>query len=464
MTIHHWSPSRPPPPMPARSGVTDTCNAAQAIDRILARFVRYHPDRIDLSLDRMYRLLSDLGDPHTQLPPVIHVAGTNGKGSTVAFLRAALEASGRTVSSYTSPHLVRFAERYRLAGAIPKDIELLSLFEEVEAINAGKAITEFEITTAAGLLAISRTHADIAILEVGLGGRFDATNVIDKPLATVIMRIAMDHMGFLGDTIGAIAAEKAAIQKPGVPSIVGPQEPAALDVISRTAETNRAVLYRAGVEWSFTPDENGNGGVYQGPETAWHLPAPALPGRHQLDNAATAAACLDICNLSGMDEMTVGEGLRTANWPGRLQRVTDGSLVGMLPDTWELWVDAAHNPSGAQAAAEMFAALMRCDPRTLHLVLAMASDKNTTGVLSAFAGIATSITTLPINNAPHMRSPESLADEARKLGIPSHSADSLGSALESLASEVLPARVLITGSHLLVGAALSINAVAVLDQ
>ncbi|CAN0595326.1 unnamed protein product, partial [Laminaria digitata] len=177
--------------MPAKSGVTDTCNAAQAIDRILARFVRYHPDRIDLSLDRMYRLLSDLGDPHTQLPPVIHVAGTNGKGSTVAFLRAALEASGRTVSSYTSPHLVRFAERYRLAGAIPKDIELLSLFEEVEAINAGKAITEFEITTAAGLLAISRTHADIAILEVGLGGRFDATNVIDKPLATVITRIAM---------------------------------------------------------------------------------------------------------------------------------------------------------------------------------------------------------------------------------------------------------------------------------
>ena len=362
--------------MPARSGVTDTCNAAQAIDRILARFVRYHPDRIDLSLDRMYRLLSDLGDPHTQLPPVIHVAGTNGKGSTVAFLRAALEASGRTVSSYTSPHLVRFAERYRLAGAIPKDIELLSLFEEVEAINAGKAITEFEITTAAGLLAISRTHADIAILEVGLGGRFDATNVIDKPLATVITRIAMDHMGFLGDTIGAIAAEKAAIQKPGMPSIVGPQEPAALDVISRAAETNRAVLYRAGDGMVFhAPTKTATVVFIRDQRPAWHLPAPALPGRHQLDNAATAAACLDICNLSGMDEMTVGEGLRTANWPGRLQRVTDGSLVGMLPDTWELWVDAAHNPSGAQAAAEMFAALMRCDPRPLHLVLAMHRTK-----------------------------------------------------------------------------------------
>lgn len=442
--------------------LTATSGAAQAIHNILARFVRYHPDRIDLSLDRMYRLLSDLGDPHTNLPPVIHVAGTNGKGSTIAFLRAALEASGRTVSSYTSPHLVRFAERYRIAGVIPEDAELLALFEEVEQTNAGQPITEFEITTAAGLLAISRAAADITLLEVGLGGRFDATNVIEKPLATVITRIAMDHMDFLGDTISAIAGEKAAIQKSGVPSIVGPQGREALDVITTSAQTSGARLFRAGLEWSFTPD--GEGGVYQGPETEWHFPTPALPGRHQLDNAATAAACLDICALPGVGQSAVATGFGRADWPGRLQRVREGALVSRLPDTWELWVDAAHNPSGAQAAAQLFRDRKQDNPQPLHLILAMASDKDSTGVLSAFAGLAASITMVPVTDAPRMRSPESLADDARKLGLPARVADSLPSALMQLTAEPGAARVLITGSHLLVGAALSSKPPGVLDQ
>lgn len=448
--------------MAARPSDAEDSIAAQAIDHILARFVRYHPDRIDLSLDRMYRLLSDLGDPHTNLPPVIHVAGTNGKGSTIAFLRAALEASGKTVSSYTSPHLIRFAERYRIAGKIPGDQELLALFEEVEQTNAGKAITEFEITTAAGLLAMSRTPADIAILEVGLGGRFDATNVIDKPHATVITRIAMDHMDFLGDTIGAIAGEKAAIQKSGVPSVVGPQDPEALAVITSIAEENGANLYRAGVEWTFEPD--GDGGLYQGPKTEWRLPTPALPGRHQRDNAATAAACLDICDFPGVSQDTITKGLQTADWPGRLQMISQGPIAGMVPAAWEIWIDAAHNPSGAKAAAEMFQQFTQSDPRPLHLILAMAADKDSAGVLSAFTGLATSITAVPVEDAPRMRSPESLADEARKMGFQVNTADSLAGALIYLTAETAPARVLITGSHLLVGAALSSNRPGALDQ
>lgn len=448
--------------MATSTGVTTTPGAAQAINNILARFIRYHPDRIDLSLDRMYRLLSDLGDPHTSLPPVIHVAGTNGKGSTVAFLRAALEASGKTVSSYTSPHLIRFAERYHIAGVIPEDADLLALFEEVEQTNRGKPITEFEITTAAGLLAISRARADVAILEVGLGGRFDATNVVERPLATVITRIAMDHMDFLGDTIGAIAGEKSAIQKSGVPSIIGPQDAEALEVIATIAEENGAHLYRAGTEWSFTSDSTGI--LYQGPETEWCLPVPALPGRHQLDNAATAAACLDICNLAGVSQTTVAKGLQSADWPGRLQRVGSGALVAMLPDTWELWVDAAHNPSGAQAAAQLFQQLMRDDSRPLHIILAIASDKDSTGVLSAFSGLASSITTIPVDGAPRMCAPESLAEDARKMDFQTHMADSLPNALIYLTAKATAARVLITGSHLLVGTALSSNTPGKLDQ
>ena len=229
----------------------------------------------------MYRLLADLGDPHTRLPPVIHIAGTNGKGSTAAFLRASLEASGKTVSAYTSPHLIRFAERYYIAGAVLKDSELLTLFEEIAEKNAGQAITEFEITTAAAFIAISRVEADIAILEVGLGGRFDATNVVKSPLATVITRIAMDHMNFLGETLPEIAGEKAAIQKRGVPSIVGPQDDAAMNVITAAAANADAPLYRAGYEWSISPNERGNGGIYQRGDRDISLPPPAYRGRKQ---------------------------------------------------------------------------------------------------------------------------------------------------------------------------------------
>lgn len=441
-----------------------TREAAQAIDEILARFVRYHPDRIDLSLDRMYRLLADLGDPHTKLPPVIHVAGTNGKGSTVAFLRAALEASGKVVSAYTSPHLIRFAERYRIAGTIPGDEALLALFEEIEDRNAGKPITEFEITTAAAFLAFSRAPADIAILEVGLGGRFDATNVVDSPLATVITRVALDHMDFLGDTITAIAGEKAAIQKSGVPSIIGPQDAEALAVISSAAETVGAPLYRAGQEWTVAPDPDTGGFTYQHRAITWRMPTPALPGSHQRDNAATAIACFDLCGLPGVTQATIAQGLQNIDWPGRLQQLTDGPLNRLLPDGWEIWVDAGHNPSGAMAAAGMFRGLSTRDERPLHLVVAMAQDKDADGFLAPFRDVAHSATAVAVPNEPRMRDPDSLAPCFGAAGLSGQAAGSLEYALNALALKTGPARILITGSHLLVGAALSSNTIDRLDQ
>lgn len=437
---------------------------AQAIDSILARFIRYHPDRIDLSLDRMYRLLSDLGDPHTHLPPVIHIAGTNGKGSTAAFLRAALEASGKTVSAYTSPHLIRFAERYRIAGAMLEEPALLALFEEIEERNAGQAITEFEFTTAAAFLAMSRADADIAILEVGLGGRFDATNVVDRPLATVITRIAMDHMNFLGDTLSEIAGEKAAIQKPGIPSIVGPQEDAAMNVITAAATAAGAPLYRAGYEWSIAPSDKDNSGVYHRGDRDIALPAPALPGRHQLDNAATAAACLEICNLSDMTDSAITTGLRDARWPGRLEMITQSNLVALLPQGWQIWCDAAHNPSSAAAAAAMFRTLATTDPRPLHLVIAMQNDKDCEGFLEAFRGLVASVTTVPVPGESRMHTASGLADIVKSAGFTFRSDKSLSDALRSVVSNPAPGHILITGSHLLVGAALSSNRTALLDR
>jgi dihydrofolate synthase/folylpolyglutamate synthase len=438
-------------------------SAAEAIDTLLAHFARYHPDRIELSLDRMYRLLADLGDPHNKLPPVIHVAGTNGKGSTVAFLSAALEASGKTVSTYTSPHLIRFAERYRIAGTTLEDAQLLELFEEIEDINAGKTITEFEITTAAAFLAMSRAPADVAILEVGLGGQFDATNVIARPLATVITRVAMDHMDFLGNTLRDIAGEKAAIQKSGVPSIVGPQDPEAMDAITVTAKSTGAPLYRVGHEWNLGQPYESGGVSYHHGTTDWILPQPSLPGQHQLQNAATAAACLEICKLSGVTEQTVATGIQNAYWPGRLQRLTVGSLADQLRPGWSLWVDVAHNPSGAAAAANMFRGLLENDPRALHLVIAMRDNKDSAGFLAPFTNLATNLTTVPTPHAPQMQDPAALCKHASMAGFKCQSGISLAEALKSLSDDHPPGHILITGSHLLVGAALSSNNSMTLD-
>jgi dihydrofolate synthase / folylpolyglutamate synthase len=436
------------------TSVTDADESA--IAAILARFVRYHPDRIDLSLDRMHRLLSDLENPQEKLPPVIHIAGTNGKGSTTAFLDAVLTAAGLRVSAYTSPHLLRFAERYKIAGEIMSDAALRALFEEIEDRNAGKPITEFEITTAAAFLAMARTPAEIVLLETGLGGRFDATNVISRPAATIITPVGYDHMGFLGDTLSEIAGEKAAIQKPDVPSFVAPQMSEAAAVINAFADDIGAPLYRAGIEWQLTTTPDG-GGRYTRAKTSWNLPRPGLPGRHQLDNAALAVACLDVCGFPGITHETLCTGLARVHWPGRMQRLTSGPLLALLPDGAELWLDAAHNPMGATALADAFNDLRMQDAYPLRIVFAMLDDKDIAGFLSPFASCATGATAIPLDDEPRAMPAVEMITAAQRAGLTANSAGSIAEALSQIAQGPMPVRVLVTGSHLLVGATLRAN-------
>lgn len=427
-----------------------------AIADILARFVTYHPDRIDLSLDRMHRLLSDLDNPQASLAPVIHIAGTNGKGSTTAFLDACLTAAGLRVSAYTSPHLQHFAERYKIAGEIISDTALRVLLEEIEDRNAGRPITQYEITTAAAFLAMARARADIVLLETGLGGRFDATNVVARPAATIITPIGYDHMGFLGNTLAEIANEKAAIQKRGVASIVAPQHPDATAVINRYADDIGAELYRAGREWKVSATADG-GGSYTRDGTHWNLPQPGLPGRHQLDNAALAAACLDVCAFPGVHDDAIQAGLAQVRWPGRMQRLTSGPLPALLPDGSELWLDVAHNPMGAAALADAFGDLQAQSARPFHLVLAMLDDKDAAGFLAPFTALATSITAIPLDDEPRaMPVPEIIA-AARRAGLTADVAGSVEDALSQITQEFVSPRVLVTGSHLLVGTTLRAN-------
>ena len=428
---------------------------ARAIADILTRFVKYHPQRIDLSLDRMYRLLDDLDNPHATLPPVIHVAGTNGKGSTLAFLDAALVAAGLRVSAYTSPHLVRFAERYRIAGEIIADTDLLALFEEIDERNAGKPITEFEITTAAAFLAMARTSADVVLLETGLGGRYDATNVVVQPVATIITPVGFDHMAFLGNTLAEIAGEKAAIQKPGVPSIVASQAEEAANVIAETAAATGAPLHRCGKEWRF---EAADGGLrYIRGDTAWDLAKPSLPGGHQIENASLAAACLEICSFPGVSAKTVADGISNARWPGRMQQLTEGALVDPLPPGSELWLDTAHNPMAAEALAATLDDLQRTERRPVHLILAMLDDKDVGGFIAPLTRHLTSVTAVPIEDEPRARSASDLVAALANLGRPARAAPTVTDAVSLLSRNRGPARVVVTGSHLLVGAALAAN-------
>ncbi|MDE0780144.1 MAG: bifunctional folylpolyglutamate synthase/dihydrofolate synthase, partial [Alphaproteobacteria bacterium] len=284
------------------------------------------------------------------------------------------------------------------------------------------------------------------------------------PLATVITRVAMDHMDFLGNTLRDIAGEKAAIQKSGVPSIVGPQDPEAMDAITVTAKSTGAPLYRAGHEWNLGQPYESGGVSYHHGTTDWILPQPSLPGQHQLHNAATAAACLEICKLSGVTEQTVAAGTQNAHWPGRLQRLTAGFLADQLAPGWNLWVDVAHNPSGAAAAANMFRVLSESDPRALHLVIAMQNNKDSTGFLAPFTNLATNFTTVPTPDAPQMQDPAALCKHASMAGFKCQSCISLTEALQSLTGNHPPGHILITGSHLLVGAALSLNNSMALDR
>ena len=426
-----------------------------SLEHILARFDRYHPARIDLTLERIYRLLDDLGNPQRELPPVIHVAGTNGKGSTIAFLRAICAAAGLAVSAYTSPHLLRFSERFVLAGQEIGMNALCDLLLEVDAINAGKPITEFEIVTAAAFVAMARTPADVVLLETGLGGRYDATNVIERPLATIITPVSLDHQEFLGADIATIAGEKAAIQKAGVRSIIAPQVAEAEAVIERIGREIGAELWRAGYEWRFSATSDGLNFCQS--SAALTLPLPALPGTHQIANAATAVACLLGCPAWNIGPHHIAAGLRDVAWPGRLQRLRDGALFDRLPTGSEIWLDAGHNGGAGLALAEALRHINAAAPRPLHIVFAMLEDKDPTAFLEPLADFADTITAVPLDHEPRGHDPAATIAALDRAAIPARRAASLAQAVDDIAQRAGIARILICGSHGVVAAALRAN-------
>jgi dihydrofolate synthase / folylpolyglutamate synthase len=427
------------------------------IDAIVERLNALHPKRIDLSLDRVQRLLAALGNPERKLPPVIHVAGTNGKGSTIAFLRAILEAAGLRVHVYTSPHLVRFNERFRLAGALASDQELAVTLEECESVNAGEPITVFEIATAAGLLLFSRHPADVLLMEVGLGGRLDATNVVDKPLATIVTPISIDHTDFLGDTLEKIAAEKAGIFKPGVPALIAAQNRDVLAVLERRAARLKAPLKIAGEDWTAT-EERGRL-VYQDDSGLLDLPAPKLHGRHQYENAGLAIAALRALPVFKISPAAFEAGLVKADWPARLQRLGHGALVELVPAGSELWLDGGHNPDGGRAIAAALADIEERVPRPLLMIVGMLANKDCAGFLRNFTGLARRLIAVPVPGADKSLSGEALAEAGRAIGLTAVSRDNLTEALEAVRKLDLdpPPRILITGSLYLAGEVLRLN-------
>jgi dihydrofolate synthase / folylpolyglutamate synthase len=427
------------------------------IDSIVARLNALHPKRIDLSLDRLQRLLAALDHPERKLPPVIHVGGTNGKGSTLAFLRAILEAAGLRVHTYTSPHLVRFNERFRIGGELVSDAELTAVLEECERANGGEPITVFEITTAAGMLLFSRHPADVLLLEVGLGGRLDATNVIDNPIATIVTPISIDHIDFLGDTLEKIAAEKAGIFKPNVPAIIAAQSRDVLTVLERQAARLKAPIKIAGEDWTAT-EERGRL-VYQDDNGLLDLPAPKLYGRHQFENAGLAIAALRAVPQFKISPAAFEAGMVKADWPARLQRLSAGRLVNLIPAGSELWLDGGHNPDGGRAVAAALADLEERVSRPLVLIVGMLATKDCDGFLGNFTGLARRVIAVPVPGVDKAVTAPALADIARKLDLSATSRHTLDEAFDAVRKLDLdpPPRILITGSLYLAGEVLREN-------
>jgi len=417
-------------------------------DRVLERLMSLHPKVIDLTLGRVERLLAALGHPERRLPPVIHVAGTNGKGSTLAMIRAGLEARGNRVHVYTSPHLARFHERIRVAGALIEEDRLIALLERCERANGGEPITFFEITTAAAFLAFAETPADFTLLEVGLGGRLDATNVIDAPLLCVITPVSLDHQQYLGDTVAAIAGEKAGILKTGSPCIVGSQLATGLDVIEARAAAIGAPLMVADQDWQVM-EEHGRL-VFQDLNGLLDLPPPALIGAHQIDNAGMALAVL---RALGTDETACAAALARAEWPARLQRLRRGPLVDAAGSA-ELWLDGGHNPAAGAALAE---ALGRLPDRPLHLVCGMLNTKDVGGYLLPLAARAEALRGVSIPGEAATLSAEETVAQARAAGLAAEPAASVIEAVTTIAAADRNARILICGSLYLAGRVLAEN-------
>jgi dihydrofolate synthase / folylpolyglutamate synthase len=428
-----------------------------AVEAVLARLGGLHPKRIDavdsgtLSLHRIERLLAALGNPQDKLAPVIHVAGTNGKGSTVATLRACLEAAGHRAHVYSSPHLVRFNERIRIAGEVIGDAMLAALLDEVEHANAGAEITFFEITTAAAFLAFSRIPADFVLLEVGLGGRLDTTNVVKSPAVTAITPVSLDHQAFLGPTVAAIAGEKAGILKPGAPAVIGPQIDEAEAVIEARAAAVAAPLYRWRREWRC--DAAGAGMRYEGRRWALDLPLPSLPGAHQVANAGCAIACLECLPEGTVPAAAIARGLPRIDWPARLQLLTRGPLAETMPG-WELWLDGGHNAAAGEVLA---AAAQSWRDQPLHLVVGMLNTKDAGGFLAPLAPLAQSLYAVTIPGEENALSAARIAAAARAAGMRAAEASTVECALREIARSGDRGRVLICGSLHFAGAVLRDN-------
>jgi dihydrofolate synthase/folylpolyglutamate synthase len=431
------------------------------LGELIARISGLHPERIDLDLARVHRLLERLDHPERRLPPVIHVAGTNGKGSTIAYLRAILEAAGLRVHVLTSPYLVRINECFRLGrpggGALVGDEELYATLEHCERANAGAPITIFETETAAAFCLFAQHPADIVLLEVGLGGRLDATNVIEAPLATVIAPVSMDHTEFLGDTLTAIAGEKAAIIKRDVPAICAEQPPEAMAVIEQCAKRLHAPLHSAGQEWHVSVERGRL--VYQDDRGLMDLAAPKLFGRHQFDNAGLAIATLRAQSLFKIDPAAFEAGIVNAEWPARMQRLGSGALVDQAPPGSEIWLDGGHNAEGGRVAAAAVGDLEERVSRPLVVIVGMMANKDASAFLANFAGLTRHIIAVQIPEREGAMPPDRLADAARALGMRVESSAGVEAALGSLArlAYEVPPRILITGSLYLAGHVLAAN-------
>ena len=408
----------------------------------------YAPDI--LGLDRILALLDRLGNPHHRLPPVFHVAGTNGKGSTCAFVRAALEAAGHRVHAFTSPHLVRFNERIRLAGSLIEDAALAPLLAEVIDAAEGMKASFFEVTAAAAFLAFARTPADALILEVGLGGRLDATNVIDQPLVTAIASLALDHQAYLGDTLCQIAAEKAGIAKRNVPLVTQAYQTDVARRIADIAARSGAPLIARGERWAIQPEDNLL--HYRDAQGELLLPLPSLAGAHQILNAGLAIAMLRHQSLLGVDEPAFLQAMTGTRWPARLQRLVHGPIVDGLPVGSELWIDGGHNPEAAALVADFARCNWHGEP-PLTLLFASLKSKDAAATLVPFKGIAAEILTLPIPGHDS-RDPDELAEIGRGMGLTAFPCPDLQAAFARIHE---PARVLVFGSLYLAGVALSAN-------
>lgn len=407
-----------------------------------------HPKVIDLTLDRVHRLLSALDHPEGRIPPVIHIAGTNGKGSTLAMIRAGLEAAGQPVHAYTSPHLARFHERIRLAGTLISEPALAALLDECVTANGSDPITFFEITTCAAFLAFARTPADWTLLEVGLGGRLDATNVIAAPRLTVITPVSLDHQQYLGETVAEIAGEKAGILKRRVPCIVGPQTEDGLAVIEARAARLGVPLLAHGQHWHIGEDRGRM--IYQDESGLVDLPLPNLPGPHQIQNAGAAIAAL---RHLGFDAAVCEAAVTQAVWPARMQRLRQGPLVAAAPRA-ELWLDGGHNPAGGEALA---ATLARMPKRPTHLICGMLNTKDIGGYLRPLARHADSLTAVSIPGEKNTLPAEETQAAARAAGLSATTASSVQDAVDRVAGADPQARILICGSLYLAGQVLREN-------